>query len=641
MTSIKLAHSRLEDMDHPVDHGDAAPAAPPSSASQGMTPEAGRGNILMPAAAGSSPAGLLAKSPSAPSTSSTASSPLSAAALHANPAFGRGQYAGTPVQATIQIVSVDGHGSSESSHIFGSGDTGREVKYMFDSPLTVTQFRYCLAAIMLVLALSNLDSTIVSTSLPKIASQLGGENILGWVVASYLMSSTAAGPLFGKLADIIGRKASFSSAIFIFMLGSVLCGMSTSMPMLVGMRAIQGAGAGAINSLVQIVAGDLVPPRQRGKYAAIIGIVFAVTSIAGPLFGGVFTDTIGWRWIFYINLPLGAIAFVLFLLHLNIPLTPGKHQVDYLGSLLVFGLVVPVGLGLTWAGEDYTWDSGVIVGLLVIWVVCIGLFLLTEYYAAEPILPLRFFRSIVFNITSIVTIVIGVVMVCVGTFLPVLLQVVWEYSAVMTGVLLSPMIGTVIVGAVVSGIVSTKTGHYISFPKLGSLIMVPSFFLLALMQIDTAYGDFLALILFLGLGVGLAMQMVILAMQNSVDQTDIAASTAALTFFRSLSGALGVAVFQVIFNNLLSDHLCSSIGICDSGGTRNPVNFGQLSPQQDRLAREAYATALSLSFLYVAPITVIGLVVSLFLPNIPLKTTLQPSNSDSERRHDLTATASS
>ena len=377
------------------------------------------------------------------------------------------------------------------------------------------------SGLMLGMLLAALDQTIVATALPTIVGDLGGLNHLSWVVTAYLLASTASTPLYGKISDLYGRKIMFQAAIVLFLVGSVLSGAAQNMGQLIGFRAIQGLGAGGLMAMAMAIIGDIVSPRERGRYQGYTGAVFAVSSVAGPLAGGFFVDHLSWRWVFYINVPIGLLALVVTSSVLRLPFVKRPHRIDYLGSALLVGAVTCLLLVAVWGGSEYAWGSPTIVGLAVAGAVLIGLFVVQERRAAEPVLPLRLFANSVFTVGSVASFLVGASMFAAIIFVPLYLQIVNGASPTESGLQLIPLMLGLIVGSVGSGRLITKFGRYKMFPVAGTATMSLGLYLLSRWDADTSRLIQVVYMAVLGLGVGLVMQVLVLAVQNAVDHRDL------------------------------------------------------------------------------------------------------------------------
>jgi EmrB/QacA subfamily drug resistance transporter len=481
-------------------------------------------------------------------------------------------------------------------------------------------------ALMLGMFLAALDQTIVSTALPTIVGDLGGLDHLAWVVTSYLLASTASTPLYGKLGDMYGRKPLFLAAILIFLAGSMLAGLSRSMGELVAFRAVQGIGAGGLMVGAQAIIADIVPPRDRGRYMGLIGAVFAVASVAGPLLGGFFVETISWRWVFYVNMPVGLVAVlvVVFKLHLRTP--SNRHSIDYLGAILLTVSISALTLLTTWGGNEYGWGSPVILGLGVGAVAFFAVFVRQERRAAEPIIPLSLFRSGVFRIASALGFVIGLAMFGAIIFIPLFLQLVYGVSPTSSGLRMLPLMGGLLAASIISGRTISRLGRYKAFPIAGTAVTALGMFLLSRLRVDTAPGLASAYMLVLGVGLGLTMQVIVLVVQNDAPRGDVGAATSTATFMRSMGGSLGVALFGAIFASRLSSELTSLpaavAGKLSGGINVNPDQVHALPPKVRAEFLHAFVNALSPVFLVGSGLALLAFGLALALKEVPLRGSL-------------------
>ena len=466
--------------------------------------------------------------------------------------------------------------------------------------------------VMLAMLLGSLDQTIVATALPTIVGDLGGLNHLSWVVTAYLLAATAGTPLWGKVGDLYGRKLLFQIAIAVFLAGSALSGLSQNMGELIAFRTFQGLGAGGLFALAWAIIGDIIPPRERGRYQGYLGAVFAVASVAGPLLGGFFAEQLSWRWVFYVNLPVGALA--LFAVSVSMPRSPSEveHKIDYPGAALLVTAVVSLLLVTTWGGTQYAWGSAWIIGLGVIGCGLLGAFVWWERRAQEPIVPLRLFREPVFSVVSIALFLGSCSFFAVIVFMPLFLQIVTGAGATDSGLLLLPLMGGIIISSTVSGHLITRTGRYKIFPVAGLATMSFGLFLLSRMDADSARITASLYMAVFGLGFGLVTQTLTLAVQNAVEKRDLGTATAAANFFRSLGGAVGVAIFGAIFTRQLG-------GNFDPEALRSsPERIQSLPPTVHDGVVQAVSHSLHTMFLVATPIAALGFLVVLLLKEYPL-----------------------
>ena len=486
-------------------------------------------------------------------------------------------------------------------------------------------------ALMLAMLIAALDQTIVSTALPTIVGDLGGLTQLSWVVTAYILTSTISTPLYGKIGDLYGRQRIFQGAIVIFLVGSMLCGLSQNMVELIGFRALQGVGAGGLMVGSQAIIGDVVSPRERGRYMGYFGAVFGLATVAGPLLGGFLVDHASWRWVFYINVPIGVAALIATGLALHLPRQRREHRIDYLGAALLGAAVTCIVLLTTWGGTEYPWASAQTLGLALAAVVLLGVFIPVERRAPEPILPLQLFRIRVFAVTNAAGFIIGLALFGSIVFLPQYLQIVKGDGATNSGLLLVPMMVGLLITSIVSGQLISRTGRYKIWPIIGTAITVVGLFLLSTMTATTPAVVTAAYMVVLGLGLGGVMQVLVVVVQNSVAQRDLGTATSTATFFRSMGGSIGVPMFGAIFSNVLIGKLALDLpagfhlgGLSGGIGNASPQVLDKLPALIHAGVVHAFAQSLGSVFLAGVPFAVIALVLVCLIKEVPLRTRVAP-----------------
>ncbi|MEV8514025.1 MDR family MFS transporter [Dactylosporangium sp. NPDC051484] len=484
-----------------------------------------------------------------------------------------------------------------------------------------------LPGLLMAILLAMLDNVIVGTAMPRIVGDLGGVDHLSWVVTAYVLGTTVSTPLWGKLGDLYGRKTVFITSIVLFLIGSMLCGLAQSMPELIGFRAFQGLGAGGLIVGAMSVIGDLVPPRDRGKYQGQFAAVMAVAMVGGPLIGGFITDHANWRWSFFVNVPLGGAALILLALRLHLPKRRTEHRIDWLGASLLSVGVTALVLITTWGGNQYAWGSAQIRGLAVLAVLTLVSFVLVERRHPEPIVPLSIFANRNFTLVALVGFLLGFALFGALTFLPLYQQIVQGASATNSGLLLLPMMGGMLVTSLAVGRMISQTGRYRIFPIIGGVVLVGAMLLLAQLDVHTSKlvsGVFMAV---LGLGLGFLMQTSMLIAQNSVELKDLGVASSTATFARSIGGAFGVAVFGAIFNSRLHTLLGERLGTAAAdrmasggGGARiDPRSMSQLPAPVRTAVLDAIAGATANVFLWSTVAAALIPVLAFFIREVALR----------------------
>jgi EmrB/QacA subfamily drug resistance transporter len=488
-----------------------------------------------------------------------------------------------------------------------------------------------LPGLLLALIIAMLDQTVVSTALPRIVGDLGGVTHLSWVVTAYVLASTITTPLYGKLGDLYGRKRWLMAAIVIFLIGSALSGLSQSMDQLIMFRALQGLGAGGLMVGVIATIGDMVSPRERGQYMGYMMAAMMLAMIAGPLVGGYITDDLSWRWIFYINMPVGGAALIYLWATLHLPYKKIQHKIDYLGAGVLAIAATAAVLLTTWGGTEYAWGSVEIIGLGAAAVAAAAAFLYIETRAAEPVLPLHVFRNRNFSVATGMSFLLGMAMLGALTFLPLYQQTVQHLSAVGSGLMLIPMMLGVTVTSLIGGFVMTRTGRYKFMPIVGGAIMSVAMFLLTGLGVNTSRFHSGIFFVVLGIGMGFLMQITSVIVQNSVQPRDIGVASSSRTFFQQIGGSIGVALFGAIFARRLTDSLTATmpgVHMNASGGQLDPVTVNRLPAPIRHDVFYAIAHAIQGVFWWAAPVAVLVFVLAWFIKEVPLRSSATPPPSE-------------
>ena len=508
--------------------------------------------------------------------------------------------------------------------------------------LSHRQILIVLGGLMAGMFLAALDQSIVGVALPRITSELGGLDKLSWVVTAYLLTSTASTPLWGKISDVRGRRPMFQAAIVVFLIGSLICGFAseiadalgvTGINVMIAGRAVQGLGGGGLMSLALAVIGDVIPPRERGKYQGMFAAVFGVSSVAGPLLGGWFTDNLGWEWIFFINIPIGIAALIVTSMALKLHHVRRPASVDYLGAATIVGAVTSLVLYLSWAGPKQGWVSGTGIGLLAATVILSGLFVLVESKAKEPIIPLELFKHWTFTSNIIFAMIMGIGMFGGLIFLPIYLQAVRGFSATHSGLAMLPLVVGIFTTSVGGGQLMSRTGRYKWMPITGAAVVGLALLAFSTLEVNTPYYVIAFIMYAFGMGLGFTMQVVVTAVQNSVDRRHMGVATASVTFFRSMGGAIGTALLGAILNIRLKHHLEQIVSAAQGARPTGPIETNDVTairslPEPIKSwVLEAFTRAMDDVFLVAVPFMVVGLIIAVTMREKPLRDRGQHSDS--------------
>ncbi len=502
--------------------------------------------------------------------------------------------------------------------------TKEEFKVDHQKGLNHKQIMTVITALMMAMFLAALDQTIVSTALPKISVDLQSLDKLSWVVTAYLLASAVATPIYGKLGDMYGRKKVFITSIVIFLLGSILCGMSQNIGQLITFRAIQGLGGGGLMVLVMAIIADVVPPRQRGKYQGYLGAVFGLSSVLGPLLGGFFTEHLSWHWIFYINVPIGLVALYMVSTRLNLPVKKNPHTIDYLGAVFLSLMSVSLLLISVWGGLDYAWGSPEIIGLIIASLLLAGMFLWREKHAPEPIIPLSLFKNSVFRTSVILSMLSGIAMFASILYIPQYQQIVRGDSPTESGLLMLPLVAGILGASIFSGKMITKTGKYKIYAIIGSLMLTLGLWLYSHIGLDTSYVSMSFWMFVIGAGLGMFMQIPVLAVQNSIAHKDVGSATSTVTYFRSIGGSLGGAIFGTILVARLNAYIHEKLpGAGDIASQAKTTGLANIPNEVKDVILNSYVHSFKDLFLLAVPFALASFVVALFLRESKLKTTIE------------------
>ncbi|CAB4897826.1 MAG: DHA2 family efflux MFS transporter permease subunit [Actinobacteria bacterium] len=490
--------------------------------------------------------------------------------------------------------------------------------------ITGARLRWIMIALMLTMFLAALDQTIVSVALPRIVSDLNGLSSLAWVVTAYLLASTASTPIWGKISDLYGRKIMLQIAIVMFLAASFLAGASQSMEWLIISRGLQGLGGGGIMVLAMASIADVIPPRERGRYTGLFTATFAFSSVAGPLIGGFFVESISWRWIFYINLPFGIIAFFIIATVFNVPAQRVQHKIDYIGAVLMVAGVSTLLLLVEWGGSRYAWGSSTILSMIAASFILLATFIWHETRTEEPLVPMSLFKNPIFTVSSAISFVVGLAMFGAIIFMPVFMQIVQGVTPTQAGMKMLPMMAGMAGASIIIGRLTSRLGRYKMFPIFGTASAAIGMLILSQIAVDTPYWHIALGLFILGMGMGSTMQVLMLAVQNSVPMKDVGAAISGSTFFRSIGGTLGTAIFGAIMTTQLAKNIKDSLpagSVTDtdiSNLTSAVSTIASLPPTLHDIVLNAYASALGHVYIVAFPVMIIGFILTWFLKEIRL-----------------------
>ena len=493
-------------------------------------------------------------------------------------------------------------------------------------PMSHRQLMTVFAGLMIGVLLAALDGTIVSTALPTIAGKLGGLEHIAWIATAYLLTSTAATPLFGKISDLYGRRPVFQAAIVIFLVGSLLAGLAQTFGQLVAFRGIQGIGGGGLQSIAFVIVGDLVPPRERGRYIGFFTGVFALSSVVGPLIGGFFVDNLSWRWIFTINLPIGIVALFVTSWALKIPHVKRDHSIDWLGAGLLVSATTSLILTASWGGKQYSWVSPIILVLAIGGFALVATFVWWERRAPEPILPMHLFSNRVFAASMVALLLVGSLLMSTDSFLPLFMQTVIGASATRSGLLLMPLMAGLLITSISSGRLVARTGRYKIFPVIGLGFCCTAVLFFTRLSTDTGRVYVSAVQFLMGLGIGLTMPTTSVAVQNSVDPKDMGVATAAAQFCRSFGGALGLAGYGAVFASRINGKIPPEV----ARRVEDPQTIKSLPPAVRQNVVSVLANGVRGVYVFALPVMLAAWVIMWFMKELPLRQTAAISHAQAE-----------